>query len=72
MVKWVISLLFQGGCVLLASDGVCVLSNLNELKNDQVEELENGMNIWGWDFYYIVWLSKIEQFIEKQEMCNKE
>ena len=35
--------LLQGGCVLLASDGVLVLSNLNELKNDQVEELENGM-----------------------------
>lgn len=30
--------------MLLASGGVCVLSNINELKNDQVEELENGMN----------------------------
>lgn len=35
------SCIIHGGCVLLASGGVCVLSNLNELKNDQVEELEN-------------------------------
>ena len=27
--------------MLLASEGVCVLSNLNELKNNQVEELKN-------------------------------
>ncbi|CAB4000856.1 BTB POZ domain-containing 6 isoform X4 [Paramuricea clavata] len=35
------SCIIHGGCVLLASGGVCVLSNLNELKNDQVEELGN-------------------------------
>ena len=33
-----------GGCLPLANNGVCVLTNLNELKSDQMEELKNGKN----------------------------
>ncbi|XP_028408989.1 probable DNA helicase MCM9 [Dendronephthya gigantea] len=35
------SCMIHGGCVLLANDGICVVSDLNELKNDQLGELEN-------------------------------
>lgn len=32
----------KGGSVLLANDGLCVVNDLNALKNGQLVELENG------------------------------